>query len=127
MPTRPAISRDWREGRFYDRWMLVHFVSGVAGGFGNLFFGLTTLGVVGVGLAVMAAWELGEALFGVNEAWSNRLLDVVVGVAGVGLALLATPLLTLRGRQIAFVTTFAIAAGASAAGWLAYRRRTQAD
>lgn len=120
------MSTDWREGRFYDRWMLVHFVSGVAGGFGNLFFGFTTLGALGVALTVMVAWELGEALLGVREAWSNQIIDIAVGLAGAGLALLVAAHLTPKGQRVAFAITFAAAAGSSAAGWLAYRRRIKA-
>lgn len=126
MPTRPAISTDWREGRFYDRWMLVHFVSGVAGGFGNLFFAFTARGALGVALAVMVAWELGEALLGVSEAWSNRLIDIAVGLSGAGLALLVAARLTPNGQRVAFAITLAVAVASSAAGWVAYRRRTRA-
>lgn len=125
MGTRPAISSDWREGRFYDRWMLVHFISGIAGGFGNLFFHLTTLGALGVAVAVMAAWELGEALLGVREAWSNRLIDIAVGLAGTGLALFVAVHLTPNGQRVAFAITLAVAVTSSAAGWIAYRRRSR--
>lgn len=127
MSTRPAVSSDWTEGRFFDRWMFVHFISGVAGGFGNLFFGFTTLGALGVAVAVMTAWELGEALLGVREAWSNRIIDIVVGLAGTALALFVAARLTPQGQRVAFAITFAAAAGSSAAGWLAYRRRIKAD
>lgn len=124
MPPRPAISRDWTEGRFFDRWMLVHFIAGVAGGFGNQFFGFSVPGAFGVALAAMSAWELGEFLLGVSEAWSNRLLDIAVGCGGVGFALLAAPRLTPIGERITFAVTLGTALVASAAGWLAYRRRT---
>lgn len=125
MSARPAFSPDWDEGRFFDRWMLVHFASGAAGGFGNLFFGFTTAGTFAVAIGVMAAWELGEFLLGVDEAWSNRILDIAVGCVGVGLALLVAAQLTPRGERIAFVVTLAVALAASLAGWLAYRRRTK--
>lgn len=106
--------------------MLVHFVSGVAGGFGNLFFGFTTPGALGVALAVMVVWELGEVMLGVREAWSNRIIDIAVGLAGAALALFVAARLTTNGQRAAFAITFAAAAGSSAAGWLAYRRRIKA-
>lgn len=126
MPPRPAISPDWREGRYFDRWMLVHFMSGVAGGFGNLFFGFTTLGALGVALTVMVVWELGEALLGVREAWSNRIIDIAVGLAGTALALFVAARLTANGERVAFAIALAVALASSAAGWIAYRRRTRA-
>lgn len=126
MPTRPVFSPDWREGRYFDRWMLVHFMSGIAGGFGNLFFGFTALGALGVAFSVMVVWELGEALLGVREAWSNRIIDIAVGLAGAALALFVAARLTANGQRVAFATTLAVAVASSAAGWVAYRRRTRA-
>lgn len=127
MRTRPAFSPDWREGRYFDRWMFVHFASGVAGGFGNLFFGFTVAGTFGVAIAVMVLWELGEALLGVREAWSNRIIDILVGCVGVGIALFVAARLTATGQRVAFAITLAVALASSAAGWIAYRRRTRAS
>lgn len=127
MPTRPAFSPDWREGRYFDRWMFVHFASGVAGGFGNVFFGFSVPMTFAVAIAVMVFWEIGEALLGVREVWSNRFIDVGVGCAGVGLALGAATHLTEPGQRIAFIVTLTVALLTSAAGWLAYRRRGRAS
>ena len=123
MPTRPAFSPDWSEGRFFDRWMLVHFISGVAGGFSNRFFDLTTPMVFVVALGVMAVWELGERLSGVRENWSNVFIDIAVGLAGVTLALAIATQLTPQGELVAFWLTFAVATVGSVRGWIAYRRR----
>jgi hypothetical protein len=124
MPTRPAFSPDWREGRFFDRWMLVHLISGVAGGFGNVFFGLSTPRALMLAFAIMLLWEVGELLLGVREAWTNRVLDIGVGMVGAALALLAADRLTPLGHRIAFWLTLAVALTGSVAGWLAFRRRT---
>lgn len=123
MPTRPAFSPDWSEGRFFDRWMLVHFISGVAGGFSNRFFKLSTPMVLVVALSVMCAWELGERLSGVKENWSNVFIDIAVGLAGVALAVAIATRLTPRGELVAFWLTFAVATVSSVQGWIAYKRR----
>lgn len=123
MPTRPAFSPDWSEGRYFDRWMFVHFISGVAGGFSNRFFDLSTPMVFVVALSVICAWELGERLSGVAEAWSNVLIDIAVGYAGVALAVAIASKLTPQGELIAFWVTFAAASAGSVRGWIAYRRR----
>lgn len=123
MPTRPAFSPDWSEGRYFDRWMLVHFISGVAGGFSNRFFDLSTPMVFVVAVAVMGAWELGERLSGVAESWTNVLIDVAVGCVGVALALGIATQLTPRGELVAFALTFVVAVAGSVMGWIAHRRR----
>lgn len=103
--------------------MLVHFVSGVAGGFSNVFFRLSTARAFALAFAVMACYELAEVGFGVREGWANRLLDVVVGMAGFALAIAATAQLGAAGARLAFWLTFATALAGSVAGWIAYRRR----
>ncbi|HRN54078.1 MAG TPA: hypothetical protein PK788_11315 [Gemmatimonadaceae bacterium] len=123
MPNRPAFSPDWREGRYFDRWMFVHVASGVAGGFSNVFFGLSVPKTVLVGALVMTLWEVGESIAGVNEAFSNRALDVVAGLIGLAVALAVASRLSPAGEHIAFAVSLALASASSFEGWLDYRRR----
>lgn len=124
---RPAFSTSWREGRFFDLWMLVHFASGVAGGLFNVFIGLGTLGVYITATVMMILWEVGEYFAGVRESMSNRLLDIVVGLAGVYLALWIAAPLSHEGRVLAFILGFGLALVLSAMGWIAYRRRAKRE
>jgi hypothetical protein len=124
---RPAFSISWREGRFFDLWMLVHFASGVAGALGNVFFGLGTMGVYITATVMMTLWEIGEYFMGVRESMSNRLLDIAVGLAGVQLALWIAAPLSHRGRVIAFIVGFGIALLLSGRGWFAFRRRRREE
>lgn len=126
MPTRPPVSLDWSEGRYLDRWMLVHFLSGVAGGFSNRWFELSTPMVFLVAVAMMAGWELGEWRLGVTESLSNVFIDIVVGCAGVGLALAIATRLSPSAEVVAFVATFAAAVAGGVLGFIAYRRRSEA-
>lgn len=122
-PKRPAFSTGWREGHFFDLWMLVHFASGAAGGFASVFFGLGTLTVYIVATVMMTLWELGEYRLGVRESISNCLLDIVVGLAGVQVALWIAAPLSRRGRVIAFILGFGLALVLGALGAIASRRR----
>lgn len=123
----PALSPDFGEGKYFDLWMLVHLISGVAGGFSSVFFRLSTLGVFAVAAIVMLLWELGEYVMGVRESWSNRVLDIAVGLVGVGGALWVAAEWTQRSRLVAFWTTFTVAALLGTLGGIAYRRREQAQ
>lgn len=126
MTTRPAFSPDWREGRYFDRWMFVHLLAGVAGGFANRFFAFTDATVLLLGLGLMLLWEIAEVVTGVDESFSNRVLDLVVGGVGVVLALAIDGLLTPRGLTWAFYASGTLAAIGAFRGWLAYRRREAA-
>jgi hypothetical protein len=119
----PALSPDFGEGKYFDLWMLVHLISGVAGGFSSVFFRLSTLGVFAVAAIVMLLWELGEYLMGVRESWSNRVLDIAVGLLGVGAALWVAADWSRSNRLAAFWTAFGLAAVLGALGGIAYRRR----
>ena len=123
MPDRPTISPDWNEGRFFDRWMYVHLLCGLACGFAPSVLRWSPAVLLTVTAGAMVLWELGEAAFGVAEAWENRVIDVVVGLAGtlVALAVLrrvSTPM----GRGLFWATTLVFVIG-DVLGWRAYRRR----
>lgn len=124
MPQRPALSPDWTEGRYFDRWMLVHFLSGMAGGLANVFFGLAPLAVIVLGVVMMVAWELGEIALRVDESDINRVIDVVVGSVGVGLALWLAPRLSAPGQRGAFWLAFGLAAIGGIQGFRAFKQRT---
>ena len=112
MTSPPPVTTSFDEGRFFDLWMLVHFASGAAGGYSNVFFELSDRLVVALGLGLMILWEVGEHLAGIRESWPNRVIDIVVGLLGVALALTTAPLL-LPSREI---LSFAITLGCALVG-----------
>lgn len=120
---RPLISLTFAEGEYFDLWMLVHFLSGVAGGFSNVMFSLTTAGVFLLAFAMMMAWEVVEYLRGIREAFSNRVVDIVVGLLGVWLALAVARTLQPPAAWTAFGVTLAMALVGMVFGVRAYRRR----
>jgi hypothetical protein len=120
---RPFVSFTWAEGRYFDLWMVVHWLTGIVGGFSNVFFGLTTPQVFGLGSAMMVAWEVIEYAKGVRESLSNRLLDIVVGLLGTWLALAIAARLSPTGEYVAFGAALASALTGVAFGARAHRRR----
>lgn len=122
----PKFSPSWDEGGYFDLWMAVHFISGVAGGFSNVFFDLGTSGVLVVAVLLMLLWELFEYSAGVREAMSNRVIDIAVGLLGVLVALWVSSQVTTRVAGAAFAATFAMSLAGMALGIRAYRRRNQA-
>jgi hypothetical protein len=105
--------------------MVVHLLSGFAGGLSNVFFGLSDRGVLLLGLGLLVAWEIAEYLLGVRESPSNRIIDVVVGFLGILAALWTAARLTRDGEVLAFAIAAAVTTVLSTAGWLAYRRRAR--
>jgi hypothetical protein len=123
MPRRPFISLTFAEGHYFDLWMLVHFLSGVAGGFSNVFWSLSFGVLLLVAVAMMIGWEILEFAMGVRESLSNVVLDVFVGMAGVLLAASLATRLSHRGEVVAFVATLSTASVLATLGALAAKRR----
>ncbi len=123
MPRVPNVSWSFREGRYFDLWMLVHCLGGVTGGFSNVFFGLAARNVYIVGVLLMIAWEILEHVAGIRESPANRFVDVVVGVAGVAGALWVATHLEGSARHLAFAVSAIAFVGGGLLGWLARRRR----
>ncbi len=107
--------------------MVVHFVSGIAGGFSNMFFGLRAPTAALLAALLMAVWELIEYWRGITEFWSNRVLDVVIGAGGALVALRVSATLSHRQQLWSFGVSMVTATVLSTIGWLAYRRRIRED
>lgn len=127
MPPTERISTSWREGRYLDRWMLVHVLAGFSGGLSNVVFALSERTVLLLGLVLLVAWEIVEYVLGVREAGSNRVIDVIVGFLGILGARWLAARLDLRDEWIAFVVASGVTAALATAGWLAYRRRVRSE
>lgn len=125
MPRMPLFSATFAEGRYFDLWLIVHFLGGVTGGFSNVWFGLSSLAVFLVGTGLMILWEGGEYLAGIRESRENRLLDIVVGLLGVVLALAIAARLGTVGQRVAFLVSGSALAFGSFLGWRAHRRRAK--
>lgn len=117
------MTTTWAEGRFFDLWMIVHFLSGLSGGLSNVFFGLSPLGVYALGTALLIVWEIAEYARGIRESWENRVLDLVVGVAGIAVALAAAARLDAAGEYVAFGASTVVFMLGTVRGWLAFRAR----
>jgi hypothetical protein len=98
----PPATSSFAEGRYFDLWMLVHFASGAAGGYSNVFWELPVALVYGLGLFLMIVWEIGEYLARIRESWPNRIIDIVVGLLGVALAVGTAPYLLPSHETLAF-------------------------
>lgn len=121
------VSLGWAEGRYFDRWMIVHFLVGAMGGFSNILFALAVPTVFAVGAVLMALWEALEYAKGIREAWENRVLDVVVGLLGTGVALLVLARVERATALTLFWVSALLSLVGEVLGWLAYRRRTAAE
>jgi hypothetical protein len=83
----PDVSTSWAEGRFADRWLVVHLMSGVAGGLFNAFLAWRNWQILVAGAALMMLWELVEIACRIRESPANRVIDVLVGLVGVSMGL----------------------------------------
>jgi hypothetical protein len=126
MTSPPPVTSSFAEGKYFDLWMLVHFASGAAGGYSNVFWELPASIVYGLGLFLLGLWEVAEHFARIRESWANRILDVVVGMLGVALALGTAPYLLPSREVLAFAITLGSGLVGLAFGVRARNRRVRA-
>jgi hypothetical protein len=126
MTSTPPVTTSFAEGRYFDLWMLVHFASGIAGGFSNVYWELPGPWVYLLALFLMLLWEAGEYVSRIRESWSNRIIDIVVGMLGVTLAERSATVLLPSHEVIAFVVSLAISLAGLGLGVRAFKRRKRA-
>ena len=126
MTSTPPVTTSFAEGRYFDLWMLVHFASGAAGGYSNVYWELPGPWVYLLALFLMLLWEAGEYVSKIHESWPNRIIDVVVGMVGVTLAERSATVLLPSQEVIAFVVSLAVALVGLGLGVRAFKRRQRA-
>ncbi|HYO45995.1 MAG TPA: hypothetical protein VEY33_04820 [Gemmatimonadota bacterium] len=74
----------WREGKYVDLWSVVHLLAGIL--LSSLLFraGLSLFGAVAITLAALAGYEVVEKLAAVEEHATNRIVDILFGLGGLG-------------------------------------------
>jgi hypothetical protein len=123
----PLISSTWDEGRVWDRWMIVHFLSGTTGGMLAILLGASQAVVWVLAVVLLAAWEGAEYSWGVREEAENRAIDIVVGLIGVGLAIAFANRASPSTLRIVFGANLVLLTVGCVLGWRAYRIRTRQE
>ncbi len=124
MTKTPWISFSWNEGRVWDHWMYVHFLSGTIIACCVTLLSMQTLHAYLVGLGLLVAWEVGEKIGRVKEHAENLALDVVVGM--IGFFLFQTCILPELDRSevwwaLLILSLLCLIGGLL--GWMAFRKR----
>jgi hypothetical protein len=116
----------WKEGKWLDLWSVVHFLSGMTIGF---VFHLVNLGAVASVIIVflgLTAYEMWEKIVGIDEAPTNRVMDVVVGmVSFLPVFFYLAPALSFTHFILASVLTLTANIVGSVFGWMASQKAAE--
>ncbi len=115
----------WREGKWLDLWSVVHFLSGVSIGFGFHFIHFGGVATIVIVFLLLTAYEMWEVIVRIEEAPTNRVMDVVVGM----LSFLPTfyfldPVLSTPVLLFTFSSIFTLNVVLSGFGWSASQKAT---
>lgn len=84
--TRPRKHTDWpdlwRDRKYVDLWSAVHFTAGVNIGLLLVFPDVSFIWSVTICLILLIFWEIVEINVGIYELWQNRVVDIIIGLAG---------------------------------------------
>jgi len=118
----------WREGKWLDLWSVVHILSGISIGLGLYFLHLGALASVALTFVSLVAYELWEAMVKIEEAPTNRTMDVVVGMVGfIPAFFLIAPALPTTELVYTFCGIFALNTGLAAIGWHASQKAAKLE
>ena len=112
----------WREGEYLDLWSVPHFLSGIAVAFSLYFFGFATNAAFTIAFLVLVAYEMFEVIAKIEETRSNRVLDVVVGMASFTPTFFLLPSVPKSNAILIFGAVLILDAVLSFFGWQASRK-----
>lgn len=113
----------WREGKWLDLWSVVHLLTGASIGFTFHLLPFDALSSTVIVLLALISYEMWEKIVEIEEAPTNRVMDVVVGmVSFIPIYLALAP--ELHGSD--YILTFGLVLTAnvvlSVFGWLASQK-----
>ena len=123
LPSKYDRTDAWREGKWLDLWSIVHFLSGISVGFSFYFLHFGALASVVLALVCLTAYEMWEVIVKIEEAPTNRFMDVVTGMTSfVPTFFLLAPRLTVIQFVDTFIAVLAVNVILSIFGWRASQK-----
>ena len=116
------IKSVWKEGKYFDAWVLVHLLSGIVGGTFLLIIEVPELYAWITCSIIAIIWEIGEWKYKITESVQNWLLDIVYAFLGVliGYKYLHYLNYDQTMNMVIFVVEIAILAPLATVGWKRY-------
>ncbi|HLC53628.1 MAG TPA: hypothetical protein VJK03_03715 [Candidatus Nanoarchaeia archaeon] len=72
----------WENGDYFDLWHVNHFLAGILLAGATIYFKLNfILGLI-ISMILMLSWEIFEVVKEIRETKFNRIMDILLGVAG---------------------------------------------
>ncbi len=72
----------WNERKYFDLWTANHFLFGMISAILLFRYGANVREAFVIAIILFVVWELIEVATKAGEAWTNQLIDIVVGMLG---------------------------------------------
>ncbi len=113
----------WREGKWLDLWSVVHLLSGTCLALVIYLLRFEASAALIIATLLLVAYELWEAMVKIEEARTNRVMDVVVGlVSFVPTYFVLAPILSAEQIYAVFALVLTVNIVMSTFGWMASRK-----
>jgi len=117
------VFHSWLGGRYWDRWMINHTLSGMVLGLALRMAGVSLFWAIAITFIVAILWELFEAWKHIFEPTSNTVIDVVVAVVGFFVTYSFVPTFGLAGDIALLVILVLLSAILNFVGWHSWLAR----
>jgi hypothetical protein len=111
----------WREGKWLDLWSIVHLLSGMSFGIGMTVFHFGFIATSVIVFLLLTAYEMWEAMVGIEETPQNHFMDVVVGMASFIPTYFLSPAIS-PAFFLLFTGVFILNVTLAVLGWLESRK-----
>lgn len=118
----------WREGKWLDLWSVVHLLSGASIGFAFHLLPFGHAESILIVFLLLTGYEMWEKIVQIEETFTNRVMDVVVGmVSFLPVYLLLAPV--LHGTWFILTFGFILTANVvmSVFGWIASQKAARLE
>ncbi len=113
----------WKEGRYFDLWLINHVLSGIVLGIVLFYFGLSLILSLIVALILFVGWEVAEILLGIKEHTPNMIMDVGCDFAGFAITSYFYFVLLKPFSLTTSLVFFILFIGFNLWGFIAYEKR----
>jgi len=124
---KPIVLDSWLGGKYFDWWMVLHFLGGFVIELSLLLLGLKMIVSSIITLLVLVLWEIYEYKKLIYEPISNKIIDIIVGLIGIGASIWVFKILENVSFVVVLASAFLIWAVLGIWGWQSWQERVKSE
>jgi len=110
----------WKEGKYIGLWSVAHLLAGLILGLFLRILGISTRRAFVMTLSLLILWEFFELAININEIWTNRVADILIGLSGFFITYYGCKTIRKSHNVLVFLILLVILVVLNILGWRSY-------